>query len=587
MQRSEQLTPAVRSAALMRARTPREMPRAACLALSLALSLVALPASAQSNPRQLADANKSAMEQYNNLEIDQSKASLEKAAKNAEKNGIRGPALARTYSNLAVVLIGGFSDMKGATSAFVRALQEDPKVEPDPIVATPEVMQAFNAAKKDVKNAPPPSDEPDEVAPPMKKRASSGPPEGNLDHSPAAEQLSQTAVPIFVKKSDELEIAGVKVFYRSTGMAKPRSAELNETDDGFTYLIPCTDVFEPAVEYFLVATNEDGQTIGTLGSSENPVQVPIVSVRSEPAPSLPGEVPPSQCSADEECPPGMPGCVSHGAGGLGDTCSSDSDCGSGMICDDDFCSMGERERDEDEEEESSGGSRKKLGKRFYVDVGIGVALTAVGKGRAADRAPNLALRNEIREQATENGVINTANAEQLLAARGWDCGASVLETEEGQALRLDKCAVAVNPGGIVPVPVINLAIGYFATPKLALALTGRFQIGSGEGPLAGMLIGGRGEYYLTKPSDKGLKFGLLAGLSIGQMQARPPAKGARQGPFATNANVDGVGLVLNLGSRVAYMFTPSIGLNFTPTLNFGMPNFLFALDLNAGVSLAF
>src|SRR4051812_16136849 len=103
-----------------------------------------------------------------NLDIEKSKASLEKAAKNAEKNGIRGPALARTYSNLAVVLVGGLGDPKGAINAFARALKEDPKVEPDPIVATPEVMSAYNAAKaSNAKGVPVEADEPEPTPEPV------------------------------------------------------------------------------------------------------------------------------------------------------------------------------------------------------------------------------------------------------------------------------------------------------------------------------------------------------------------------------------------------------------------------------------
>jgi hypothetical protein len=546
--------------------------------LSLA---VCSTATAQSNPRQLADANKSAMEQYNNLDIDAAKAGLEKAVKNAEKNGIRGPALARTYSNLAVVLIGGNGDQKGATTMFSKALAEDPNVEPDPIVATPEVMQAFNAAKK---SAPKQSIEEDEPAPPPRKK-SSAPAEGNLDHTPVAEQLTQTAVPVFVAKSD-LDIDKIKIAYRSTGMQKPRSASMTETDDGYTFLIPCTDVFEPEVEYFIVAVDSDGNEVGRFGAADAPVSVPIVSSRTQDAPSLPGENPPTQCtSADNECPPGMPGCEEHGNAGLGEACSSDSDCGQGMVCEDDFCSLGEREH-----EEASSSSHSKGGKkRFYLDVGIGVALTAVGKGRAADR--NI-TKDRLTSAATSargaDGTIDQKKAAANLAASGWDCDPHVsTNAAQQEVLTVQKCSVAVNPGGIVPVPVINFAAGMFVTPSFALALAGRFQIGHGEGPLAGITIGARGEYYLTKPKDTGFKLGLLAGLSLGQMQARPPAKGSQQGPYATNANVDGLGVIINVGARAAYMIAPGFGLNVTPIMNFGAPNFLYALDLTAGVSAAF
>ncbi|MEY4512535.1 MAG: hypothetical protein RLZZ450_4657, partial [Pseudomonadota bacterium] len=529
-----------RSAAL------REMCSSVRVALVVGALSIGGVAHAQGTPQQLAEANRTAMEAYNNLDIEAAKAQLEKAAKGAEKSGIRGPSLARTYSNLAVVLVGGLGDMKGATAAFARALKEDPKVEPDPIVATPEVMQAYNAAKSSLKNAPAPAAEPTtepEATPPARApRDTSVSPEGNLDHTPATEQLSQTAIPIFVKKSGDLEIASMRVMYRSTGMKKPKSAEMTETDDGYTYLVPCTDVFEPVVEYFIVAKDDDNKMIGNAGTSDAPISVPIVSVRTEAAPSLPGQVPPAQCaSSDDECPPGMPGC--GGSGGLGDTCSSDSDCGSGLACDDDTCSMGERASEADEEEESSSG--RKRYKKYFVEAAFGMGLTSVGSGRAPDRDAGGVLDTVAMMSRRPDNSIDREKARTLLQARGFDC---IATEDDMQRLQVDKCTVAVNPGGMVPVPVLNLALGYYLTPKIAVALTGRFQIGSGDGPLAGILLGGRGEYLLGKPSDKGLRRSALAGLGVGQLQARPPAKGSLQGPYATNANVGGLGVAVNLGA---------------------------------------
>ncbi len=53
--------------------------------------------------------------------------------------------------------------------------------------------------------------------------------------------------------------------------------------DGFSYAIPCADVFEPNVEYFVLAFDAAGEKIGNAGSPENPVSIPVVSVRSQPA----------------------------------------------------------------------------------------------------------------------------------------------------------------------------------------------------------------------------------------------------------------------------------------------------------------
>jgi hypothetical protein len=48
-----------------------------------------------------------------------------------------------------------------------------------------------------------------------------------------------------------------------------------------------------------------------------------------------------------------------------------------------------------------------------------------------------------------------------------------------------------------------------------------------------------------------------------------------------------VGAVFTLGARAVYRFIPNLGVNFTPALQFGAPNFLFAIDLTAGLEVAF
>lgn len=557
------------------------VPGLARAALLVALALSATErAEAQSTPQQLAEINRNAMESYNNLEIEQAKAALEKAARNADKNGIHGPALARTLANLAVVLVGGFGDQPNAIAIFTRALKEDPKVEPDPIVATPEVMAAFNAARsssgmtESASTLPPTA----VTTAPPKRRPSV---HGNLEHTPVPEQLTQTAIPVFVAKSPELEVAKMKIFYRALGLKKPKSGEMQETDDGFTFLIPCADVFEPVVEYFVVALDAEDNQIGNAGSPEHPISIPIVAERTEAAPSLPGQVPPAQCAAENECPPGMPGC--GGGAGLGETCSQDSDCQSGLVCADDFCSAGARASSS----ESSTTATKHLAKRMFVDVNLGVGLTHVGSGRSADREPSAAVIDGAASAATMNAVLDPELAADQLRAQGYDCQTAAVTVMDQPELQAKNCKVAVNPGGFVPVPLLNLAVGYYLTPRFALALTGRVQFRRGQGPLAGLTVGGRGEYLLTKPARDGARFGLLAGVSVGQIQARPPAEGSRKGPFATNANINGVGAAVTLGARAGYRFVPNFGVNFTPAVNLGLPNFLLALDLSAGIELAF
>jgi hypothetical protein len=542
----------------------------ATLILGLMLSL-ASAAHAQMSDKKLADANRVAMDAYNNLDIESAKKALEDAVKAAERANTHGSALARTYANLGVVLVGGLGDTPGGTDAFMHALKEDPNVEPDPIVSTPEVMTAFNTAKRKVASGggAKPIAAVAAAAPPI-AAATQGPIEGNLAHTPPPEQLSQTAVPVYVAKGG-VEAETLKIFYRSLGMSKPKSAAMRETEDGFSYLIPCTDVFEPSVEYFIIAEDDDGDQVGNSGTPQHPVVVPIVTARSAPAPALPGQAPPQQCGAvEEECPPGMPGC-SSGTGQLGDTCRKSAECSSGLKCVDDFCSMS----DGDDEDDDDGG---KTGQpRWFLDVGAGVGATYVGEGKTADRSPSVELVTEAQEWVEED------RADAYLFENGYDC-----DTSMEVPLVASNCKVAVKKPGFVAVPIITFAVGYYVTPKIGLSLTGRFQLQRGEGPMAGMAVGGRFEYQMTKPEAKGFHAGFLAGASVGTIQARPGTESTRKGPYATSAAYStGVGALAHIGFRIGYRFSRYFGVQAAPQVSLGFPSFLPSLDLSAGLEGAF
>ncbi len=545
------------------------------LTLIFALILVtpSLVARAQSNPRQLADANRTAMDAYNNLEVEVAKATLERAIAGAESNGLSGSGLARTYANLGVVEVGGFSDSAAALDAFIRALQEDATVEPDPLVSTPEVLQVFAQAKRKAGQGGAKRGKP--TAPP----AAPAVVEGNLEHVPAAEQLKNTGLPIYVAASNP-EVASMKVFYRSVGMPKPKSASLRATGDGFGYEIPCGDVFEPSVEYFVLAYDEAGEKVGNAGTPENPVSVPVVSMRSQPAPSLPGGVPPSQCGGGEAA--AAPSVAYMGREGvMGDTCSVDNECGEGLVCHDNFCALGDRKN---KKKDSDGEAP-----RFYFDLGIGVAAVLVTNSSATDSNPPEPVLQDAEQRATEayTGAERLQAAQAYAAGYGWNC--EVGETAE-QRLSFGNCTTSVGGSGFVTVPVLNGTFGYYVTPRLGLAVTGRYQFKHGEGS-SGIGAGLRADILLTEPAETGFQAGLIAGLRFGKVQAKAPdvaqAAGTMPtlqiaGPYASSGPFG-----LQAGLRLGYRFTRHVGLVFTPTANLMMGSFLFNLDLTGGLQFAF
>jgi len=538
------------------------------LALLLALApgavLSPLRALAQANPQQLAEANRVAMDAYNNLDIEAAKKTLEDAAKGAEKSGVKGPPLARTYANLGVVYVGGLSDNAAGLDAFVKALEQDPTVEPDPLVSTPEIQQVYLLAKRKVGGGTGPAPTP-VVTPPAR---APGPVEGNLIHTPAAEQLSQTGVPVYAEAPPDLEVATMEVSYRSLGMSRPKSAPMAEMGSGFGFLIPCTDVFEPNVEYFIVAKDSDGKQIGNAGTPQAPISVPIVAQRSQPAASLPGQAPPSQCSGGDECPPGMPGC--GGKKGLGDTCSTDNDCGEGLVCADDFCATGERE-----EADEPGDGRAP---RFFLDFGGSIGWAYIGDSAQADTSVPAALIMGAKPGATDEEL-------KALARRaGWECASRQVPNEQGQTVtQLHDCTVAVQQPGFVPNFALQFTGGYYFTSKAYVGVMARAQLDSGEGTLAGILLGARIGYLITKPVEKGFVASLFAGAGVGQIQVQPPAQpGGKAGPWV----VSGLGDV-QLGTSLGYRFMRNVGINVQPQAHFLLPTFLFDLDLVGALEISF
>jgi len=104
-------------------------------------------ASAQQNAEQVVlDLNHSAMDAYNNMDINRAGSLLEEAIGVAMQNGVSRPLLAQTNMNLAVVYVGGLGDNDGGVRYFADALCADPNVQLDPLTSTPDIQSVFQVA---------------------------------------------------------------------------------------------------------------------------------------------------------------------------------------------------------------------------------------------------------------------------------------------------------------------------------------------------------------------------------------------------------------------------------------------------------
>jgi hypothetical protein len=107
-----------------------------------------------------------------------------------------------------------------------------------------------------------------------------------------------------------------------------KALDLPKLDAGYGGLIPCKDVTQGVMAYYIQGFNAANDPVATSGSRNKPFTVPIKAQITGPAPALPGQDPPKQCSemSTAECPPDFPGCNSKKA--IGDDCDKDSQCAS-------------------------------------------------------------------------------------------------------------------------------------------------------------------------------------------------------------------------------------------------------------------
>src|SRR3954467_1854857 len=120
-------------------------------AIALTMTLLAGQAVAQDQAaiEKLVQMNKKALDDYDTLEWDSAKKTLLDALVAGKKAGLDNhPVMARTYVHLGAVYITGFKNRDKAMQSFNRALEIDPGIQLSKGIATAEVSDAFNEAKR-------------------------------------------------------------------------------------------------------------------------------------------------------------------------------------------------------------------------------------------------------------------------------------------------------------------------------------------------------------------------------------------------------------------------------------------------------
>lgn len=220
----------------------------------------------------------------------------------------------------AMQVLNGSVDEGKAT--FSQALQLDPSIELDPAYKSTALDGVWNEAKRKGRGASAP--------------AEAAPTSGDFSHTPPTEALVRTPLAIYVEYPAGDSLGRVLVKYKGAGMTDWKSVDLKKVGDGYGGLIPCKDVTQGSLQYFIQGFDPKNQPVAMSGSRTAPFTVEVSPQISGPVPSLPGRAPPSQCGDNEaapapsptpDCPPDFPGCKAPKKD-LGEGCAKDEECGS-------------------------------------------------------------------------------------------------------------------------------------------------------------------------------------------------------------------------------------------------------------------
>jgi hypothetical protein len=541
------------------------------LTAAIALVTPAL-AQAQQGPRDAAATSliRQAMQDYQDLEIDRAVTRLNTALRTCSNSGCSQAVLARVHMSLGVVYVGGQQNTQEGVAAMVQALQADSHAEPDTLLATPEINAAFADARRQAgggRSNPPPNN--NNNPPPTRPPPAAG---GDLLHTPATEQLENVPLPIYVEPASPINAAHVYAHFRGTGMRQFTRQEMQRIGSGWGVEIPCGQVIQGSIDYYVSAVDDVGTTLASTGSEDAPMHVPVLAAtarRTVPAPALPNRPPPEACSSADECPPGMsgPSCrrgggAGTGSGGLGDPCGTSSECGEGLYCDAGACAVGSDSSSSGGGDEPSGPRTPSTFSRFAFDVGGGVGFAFL------------------------SGQMSYA--EQFLNAttRTPECG-------------MYTCYRNIDPG-FAPTFWLNANLRYNVTQRVGIAVGTRFQFDTADwtvqppngrgptkdNPLANLLLYGR-IYYAFTPhgfAPTGVVGSAFVGGGGGQIEPKPGLPASARYPSAHV--VSGFGNA-HVGGRVEYGLRNGFHVAGELTLHFMFPTFLFNADVAALVGFHF
>lgn len=172
---------------------------------------------------------------------------------------------------------------------------------------------------------------------------------GDFAFEPVTEQAENTPIPIYVEFAEGSPPARVVVKYRNAAMSSYKPLVLTKMFNGWGGMIPCGDVKNGVLRYYIQGFDSDNEPILNSGDPKHPFMLRVRAEISGKAPSLPGKPPPAKCgggggaatpegTTNEEEPIETTPKLEDGT-----KCQSDDECASGS-CGDGVCTSEIRSR---------------------------------------------------------------------------------------------------------------------------------------------------------------------------------------------------------------------------------------------------
>jgi hypothetical protein len=162
-------------------------------------------------------------------------------------------------------------------------------------------------------------------------------------------------------------------------------------------------------------------------------------------------------------------------------------------------------------------------------------------------------------------------------------GTPTCDPENGSVYDGTPYCFYVESPGLVANFALRIDVGYYVLPFLAITAGTRIQPISGRGTLALLQIYAGLEVLLTPPDTPGFFAAAHLRGGGGQIQVF-----LGRGGNSPNApwGVSGLGMI-DFGATLGWLLVKNFGLYVEPTVVFGLPSFLFTLDVGAGIQVGF